>query len=303
MGFHVEHVSDHPVWKELYTLSNGILEIEVPSRIGPRITALRMPGMENIFYQAPHPQQHFLADKWIPYGGHRLWHAPEENPRSYYPDNVPVQILESENAFSIIQEVEKTTSIQKEIRIQFETDGNIIHVVHALRNCGIWPIQFSGWAISMMAPGGKAVIPLPKRIPFPQALVPNLSINIWPYTDVDDERIEFHKDCISIQQDPSANLPLKIGANCSDGWIGYSLGNYLFVKKTKTTGGNQYPDRGSNVEVFTDNNLLEIETLGPMLTVGPGESIFHEEEWILGRIDAEEMDKPLLEQFLSFLDN
>lgn len=78
-------------------LSNGEIELQIPLGIRPRITSFRFMIGENIFYEAPDIRKHFGSDQWFSYGGHRLWHAPEQNPGSYYPDNLPVKIIEPNN--------------------------------------------------------------------------------------------------------------------------------------------------------------------------------------------------------------
>jgi hypothetical protein len=44
-----------------------------------------------------------------------------------------------------------------------------------------------------------------------------------------------------------------------------------------------YPDFGCNFEVFTNPEFLELESLGPRVQLGPGESICHAESWTLFR--------------------
>ncbi|MCL2741947.1 MAG: DUF4380 domain-containing protein, partial [Oscillospiraceae bacterium] len=40
-----------------------------------------------------------------------------------------------------------------------------------------------------------------------------------------------------------------------------------------------YPDFGSSFETYTDGDFLEMETLSPMVTLGPGDSVSHSERW------------------------
>ena len=43
------------------------------------------------------------SDKWLLFGGHRLWHAPEAA-RTYYPDFEPVLVQEIENGLIVTPE-------------------------------------------------------------------------------------------------------------------------------------------------------------------------------------------------------
>ncbi|MGL4554687.1 MAG: hypothetical protein ACRC33_26270, partial [Gemmataceae bacterium] len=49
--------------------------------------------------------------------------------------------------------------------------------------------------------------------------------------------------------------------------------------------GAAYPDRGCNVETFTDADMLEMETLSPLVTLAPGEAVTHAEAWSLHRLE------------------
>jgi hypothetical protein len=57
----------------------------------------------------------------------------------------------------------------------------------------------------------------------------------------------------------------------------------MFLKRAKANASATYPDFGCSLEMFTNHKFLEIETLGPMRTVRPGESLQHVEHWSLHR--------------------
>src|SRR2546430_11260514 len=47
-------------------------------------------GSPNEFHLFPDQVGQKGGTTWRSYGGHRLWHSPEANPRSYQPDNSPI---------------------------------------------------------------------------------------------------------------------------------------------------------------------------------------------------------------------
>jgi hypothetical protein len=53
------------------------------------------------------------------------------------------------------------------------------------------------------------------------------------------------------------------------------------VKRSSVVAGGRYPDFGCNFEVFTNAEFLELETLGPIVTLQPGETAEHTEYWWL----------------------
>lgn len=42
-----------------------------------------------------------------------------------------------------------------------------------------------------------------------------------------------------------------------------------------------YPDYGCNFETFTNEEMIEVEALGPLVTLSPGEATEHVEQWQL----------------------
>jgi hypothetical protein len=49
--------------------------------------------------------------------------------------------------------------------------------------------------------------------------------------------------------------------------------------------GAEYPDFGVTAECFFDDAVVEIESLGPLVTLVPGASVTHDEVWRLHRSD------------------
>ena len=42
-----------------------------------------------------------------------------------------------------------------------------------------------------------------------------------------------------------------------------------------------YPDQGSNIEIYFDQEMLELETLSAWKSLQAGESVWHNEIWTL----------------------
>jgi hypothetical protein len=53
----------------------------------------------------------------------------------------------------------------------------------------------------------------------------------------------------------------------------------LFVKRFSVEPANKYPDLGCNAEAYVREACVELETLGPLTTLEPGEFITYEETW------------------------
>lgn len=113
-----------------------------------------------------------------------------------------------------------------------------------------------------------------------------------------DPRWMWGKKYVQLRQDSSAKSPQKIGAGVSQGWGAYVNGDRLFIKRFLYLPTSPYPDHGSNLEIFTNERMLEVESLSPLATLEPGESIIHREDWYLFRSvtlgkTEEELDRNL----------
>ena len=62
-------------------------------------------------------------------------------------------------------------------------------------------------------------------------------------------------------------------------WCAYSVKDYLFVKKFKYEVNQIYPDYYSNIEVYTCNDFLELETLSPLKEIKQNEELKYNEIW------------------------
>src|SRR6266542_869774 len=73
-----------------YKLANGEVELIVTTDIGPRVMRYAFAGGENILGELPGSVAEKDKHTWQSWGGHRLWIAPEGQPKSYGPDNSPI---------------------------------------------------------------------------------------------------------------------------------------------------------------------------------------------------------------------
>jgi len=158
-----------------------------------------------------------------------------------------------------------------------------VDVEHRLTNTNLWTVELAPWALSVMAPGGRAIIPLPPKGTHPEHLLPNGNITLWAYTDMADPRWRWGTNFVFLDQDESAANPQKAGFFVEKGRAAYQNGEDVFIKHFRTEKGAKYPDRNVNVELFTNAEMLELETLGPLTSIAPGKSVVHTETWQMQR--------------------
>ncbi|MCS7167885.1 MAG: hypothetical protein RMI91_06930 [Gemmatales bacterium] len=271
-------------WKNNLRISNGEVELIATLDVGPRIIRYGFVGHQNVFHEYADQLGKSGEKDWQIRGGHRLWVAPEDEKRTYFPDNAPVKYHQRAGRIVLTPPPETPWGLQKEIEILLHPQGTRVDVFHRIRNVGKEPTQLAPWALSVMAPGGVEVIPLPPKQPHPQALLPNQVLVLWPYFDFTDPRYTFGKQVILLRHD-SKRGPTKIGLRHTLGWAAYANRGTLFIKRFHFLAERTYPDFGVNYETFTNEDMLEMETLGPLVTLQPGEEVLHSESWELRRFD------------------
>ena len=167
--------------------------------------------------------------------------------------------------------------------------GSRVKIVHHLTNVGDKPTELAPWSLTVMAPGGVEIIPLPPKKPHPgppknaksaKDYAPNQQMVLWPFFDFKDPRWTFGTKYITLRHDAKRG-PTKIGLAHQLDWVGYLNNGTLFVKHVPYQEDKTYPDHGCNFETFTNEDMVEIESLGPLVKLKPKESVEHVEEWEL----------------------
>lgn len=258
-------------------IENSALSLHVTQSAGPRIISLQLNGGPNLLAELPDVTAarpdgrlfHF-------YGGHRLWHAPEALPRTYSPDDGPVDAAETPGGWRFTQPVEPETGIQKSMEVALDGDRARVVVRHTLANRGLWPVECAPWAITQLRPGGLAVLPQALEN---TGLLPNRSLTLWPYTDLTDTRAAFGNRHILLRTPMPG--PWKVGFPNPRGWLAYWIEGTVFVKRAAFDPEARYYDNGCSSECYCNQRFLELETLGPVATLAPGGAVSHTETWDL----------------------
>lgn len=270
-------------WPNCYRVSNGEVELVVTADVGPRIIRYGYVGGQNLFFELEEDLGRTGDENWRLYGGSRLWVAPEDAVYSYGADNDPVEIEVSTRGLSAQAPVEKGTGVQKRIEVELADEGTQARVRYVLANRTIWPLRIATWVLTMMNRGGIGITTLPPRGTHPEVLAPTNPLIVFAFTNMSDPRWTWMEKYVALRQDPANSDPEKIGLFNPRTRGAYLLNGELFVKKFEAEAGEEYPDMGSSFEAFTNERFLELETLGPMRVLRPGESMDHLEIWSLHR--------------------
>lgn len=283
-------VIEYRGWKNNLRLSNGDAELVVTLDVGPRVISYRLPGGFNVLKNYDSMMGGTGEAEWQIRGGHRFWLAPEDLTRTYFADNRPVKWEKiGENAARFTPPPETEYGVQKVMELKLGTKGTRVEVTLRVTNTGTTPTELAPWGPTVMAPGGVEIIPLPpkknhplhpKNAKSPADFAPNQELILWPYFDFADTRWMFGAKYAFLRQDVNKG-PTKIGLAHREGWVAYLNSGVLFVKRFDYREGAVYPDRGTRYQTFSNEDMLEMETVGELVTLQPGKSAELVESWEL----------------------
>lgn len=263
-------------WGRVLWMNHEQFELGIALDFGIRIVHASCPNMENLLYRQPDDLSdgYYESNGWRLYGGHRMWAAPE-GPLSTTPDNLPVHWQNEPDGILIWEDPNPITGFQKSLKLICLSDGTL-RLIHSFKNISANPVTCASWGITSFAPGGSA------RVDFSYdtlpACNPRRSISLWGSTSLQDPRLRF--DATTLYATFAA-IPdfCKIGIYSYNGVAVYENKNQHLTISFPTGTIDNLPDCGCNFELFLCQHFMELETLGELTTLMPGDAASHWEEW------------------------
>ena len=285
----VKQIENYKSYGKCLCITNGVIEAYVTVDLGPRIIRFGFLGEQNLMQSNreefdPKTDKAFTDyfgenKKWENFGGHRIWLSPEAYPETYYPDCDAVSYKITPDGAVFTPKAETENGVSKSLEIKMDPDDANMQVIMRVKNISDRPKDFAIWGLTVSEKNGTVIVPMNTN---DTGLLSNRIISLWPYTDMSDSRIYWGKKYVTVKQDPNAANPLKIGFDLGGGAVFYTLGDDIFCKRYNTNHPNgNYPDGGCSFETYSCGVFTEVESLGELKTVVPGETSEHIESWSL----------------------
>lgn len=267
-------------WNRCARFVLGKIELLVTMDVGPRVIRLALMEGENELKEYASQMGQTGGQEYRSYGGHRLWIGPEDPVRTMQPDNDPVE-HSVEGDWQVFRIEPDQFGMQKEMAVAVDESRQAFRLRHRVYNRGSEPKNpFTPWTITVMAPGGECLFPHAPFQPHPERLLPVRPLVLWSYTRLNDPRYTLGPGIVRFRHDPNGDNQ-KIGMPVEQGYAAYANHGNLFLKRFDYDSAADYPDFGCNFETFTRQDMLEVESLGPMQTVAQGAYAEHFETWYL----------------------
>lgn len=267
-------------WGKVLWLSDDHAEVAVALDFGIRVVHVSCPGMENLFYEQPADLSDgkVTPQGWKLYGGHRLWLAPEGD-ETYYPDNDPVSYTADGDSVLVEQKTDPWTGVRKQLRLTFREGA--VDLENIFINDTDKIMEGGSWGVNSLAGGGVAKIDFAGSEP--GDYTPRRVVSLWADTNLHDPRLQFTKHSLIATQLPITDY-FKLGLYCDPGRAVYENKGQRLTLTFAAEGIENHPDNGCNFELFLAKDFMEMETLGILRKLRPGEAAAHTETWTLEKL-------------------
>ena len=251
---------------------------------GPRIAFWGRPGGKNLLLWQPGK---YRRGKWDLMGGHRLWATrpgADEAEETYATDNRPCAVQISPNGFTVTGALDPVQKVRRGFKITaFSAD--LIAVDHFLRNESdmLWSGGLWGLTCTVPSKGVTYTVPLGDGSAWDHATI--VAFRTWGGghggVGFDDQQFSFTKDAMVLKPSGRENKRM---VRADAGIIAcYNPAQKLsFIKYSVYQPSGNYP-LGTNLALYVGplNFMVEMETMGPVETVKPGDIAHHREIWRL----------------------
>jgi hypothetical protein len=276
-------------------LESRDLWVEVLADAGPRIVRLgRVGSPENLLAETPDAGWDTPFGRYQLFGGHRLWYAPEDPELTAVPDD-GLALEEIAGGVRLTGRVEPGTGLVRSMSIELDDDAPSLRLRHELCNSSAMPIELAPWSITQLPLGGSVILPQ-AAARSGHDVRPNRSLVLWPYTSWADERLDLGDGALLV--DAVAGGDLKIGYFNVAGWVAYSGAAGVLVRRFEPAPGRPHPDLECNVETYCGARYVELEILGPLITLGERESTELSERWEIVDAALDRSDRRRLAEVL-----
>ncbi len=303
-------IENYKLYGKCISLSNEKIEAIVTLDVGPRIVSFSFLNGTNVMLSDRNKFEplggkefddfYYKGAAWESFGGHRLWLSPESLPETYYPDNEPVEYVIEGNTATFIPKPQTENGVALQFSLTLDDDTNEMTVTHKVKNISSEIKEYSLWALTVLEQGGIEIIPQNTR---DTELLGNRLIAFWPYADINDHRLFLGNKYVSLKQDPNAHRAFKMGFDANFGTGYYVLNDVVFKKEYNHNIDGVYPDGGMSFETYTNETIIEFETLGELTTLYPNDETEHIEKFSLYKkpCDFNERDEESIENFIKLI--
>jgi hypothetical protein len=263
-------------WTGALRLRNEQVEVIVVPEVG-RVMSFRFHDGQNVFWEDGSlrgKRGDRTGREWVNFGGDKTWPAPEAEWKTHTKrekwmpppgfDGMPGRARRDDRAIVLTSTIDPFYGIRTARRITLRGDDPIMVIETEYEKVSGAAMPVGIWVVTQFRDPVAVYVPVAAASRFPGGHF-RFRDTPWPQlTTVD--------GLIKVTRDPAASH--KLGSDADRMlWVGTK--EMCLVAMTRVAGA-EYPDRGASAEVYTNpdpKTYVELETLGPLATLAPGQRI------------------------------
>ncbi|GEM_PF-970992 len=246
------------------TLRSKHARVDVQIYPEPRILTFYQPGKPNLLFSS--------HEKGLQ--GVRTWYMePEYTSASRRPANRQVQSVNREDhSLRLESEQDPETELQLKTEITLLEDSPTLKVRHGLLNVSDRTREIALWPLVMLPDAGRV------DIPWEMNRTTYNVLQYWPKVDPGYGGISTVKAGVSIDLSVIPEKYLKLGTRSPQGTILYHRADVTLRSIVPERPDATYPEGNMSMTVYhSGRGFAEIEHVGPLTSVPPGESLWLEQ--------------------------
>lgn len=278
-------------WLEAYVMSNGKVAAVIVPAIG-RVMQFGFVGEEGVFWEnraldgriADGHLMVWAAKDWVNFGGDKTWPSPEADwslftsRKGWRPppafDGWSADVRISGGSLTLVTALDPFYGTVAERRIRLHSSKPEMTITTTYTREKGEPAWIGIWVITQLKEPAGLFAPVPKKSIFPEGFT-LLGQNPPP-------SLKITNGLIALVRNPKAAHKIGLDAD-SMLWVGEK--HVLRIDSPRVRKG-EYPDKRSNTEIYTNPDPLpyiELETLGPLHLMKPGDKIERANIYTLSR--------------------
>ncbi|HTG45931.1 MAG TPA: DUF4380 domain-containing protein [Verrucomicrobiae bacterium] len=283
-----EKISYHG-WPEAFLLKNDQAELVVVPAIG-RVMQFKLAGdadgpfWENRALDGKPTQPQ--SSEWINFGGDKTWPSPQGEwekmtGRGWPPptafDSLPLSVQREGEELVLRSAIDPSYGIETERRISLSADKPEMTIQTTYRKVRGNPVRVGIWIITQLREPERIFMPLPQSTLFPTGY--NKQSSTLP------AQLRVTNSMVSCVRSAAENC--KIGSDASH--LIWADDRVVLDIHAEREGTGEFPDNGSSAEIYTNadpNKYVELELLGPLHLMKPGDSTSRQQTYRLFRRDG-----------------
>lgn len=173
------------------------------------------------------------------------------------------------------------SGITLERRFKLDESGSHLSCTQIIINTSDHTARHYHWSRTFAKGGGISLTPMNPHSKYPKGYLIYGPGNVMDFNPENEPNIRTRDGILEITGPPSRP---KFVMDCDQGWLGYiTLDDQLFIKKFKIYPDRPYGDMAApTVSIWYNKDIMcEIEPLGPVEILEPGEAASFTEHWYL----------------------